>query len=493
MNRIKPFPYHTLLLPIFFILHVVNAYYGLIQSSISLLFLGYYLLLTIGLLLLGKLIFGDFIKSGCWATFLLIIFFFFGAAHDFLKTLPLPQFITSYKFLLPLIGILFLLITLFIQRKMSVLFNTNRYLTILFTTLVLIELFILGFKGAGNDENNLSQFNKPVLDSINISSAEKPDIFFIVFDEYASSVSLKKYLDYNNYSIDSFLAANQFYIVNNSKSNYNSTPLSIGSTFNLNYFNMPLAGKTALAKLRLQSFAVIRQTELPVFLSKQGYRIYNYGLINIDGHPVYTSEFSTPFKMDVLSEETLWGRIKKDIWWNFQSADTSVLASSNKDFFERNRKNFLLTLNEMNLQSDTPKFVISHIMMPHAPFLIDSLGKKIYIGPAKNLDSLDRSLYINQLAYVNTWIKKLAVAANKNFKRPRVIIIEGDHGYRDLKITRNTISEKQFMNLNTYFFSDKDYSILYDSISPVNTFRVVLNKYFGTQLPLLKDSTILLY
>ncbi|MDQ3277751.1 MAG: hypothetical protein M3Q06_05465, partial [Bacteroidota bacterium] len=51
---------------------------------------------------------------------------------------------------------------------------------------------------------------------------------------------------------------------------------------------------------------------------------------------------------------------------------------------------------------------------------------------------------------------------------------------------------KVFRNLNAYYFSDKDYGMLYDSISPVNTFRVVLNKYFSQSFPLLKDSSFYL-
>jgi len=31
---------------------------------------------------------------------------------------------------------------------------------------------------------------------------------------------------------------------------------------------------------------------------------------------------------------------------------------------------------------------------------------------------------------------------------------------------------------------------LYDNMSPVNSFRVILNKYFDTGLPMLSDSTI---
>ena len=52
-------------------------------------------------------------------------------------------------------------------------------------------------------------------------------------------------------------------------------------------------------------------------------------------------------------------------------------------------------------------------------------------------------------------------------------------------------SENIFSNLNAFYFPNKDYSRLYDSISPVNTFRVVLNTYFNAQLPLLKDSSII--
>ena len=41
--------------------------------------------------------------------------------------------------------------------------------------------------------------------------------------------------------------------------------------------------------------------------------------------------------------------------------------------------------------------------------------------------------------------------------------------------------------LNAYYFPDQDYSKLYKGITPVNTFRIILNKYFGTDLDLLED------
>jgi hypothetical protein len=49
-----------------------------------------------------------------------------------------------------------------------------------------------------------------------------------------------------------------------------------------------------------------------------------------------------------------------------------------------------------------------------------------------------------------------------------------------------------FYNQNAVYYPDGDYSALYDSISGVNQFRVVLNKMFGQKLPLLRDSVIFL-
>jgi hypothetical protein len=41
--------------------------------------------------------------------------------------------------------------------------------------------------------------------------------------------------------------------------------------------------------------------------------------------------------------------------------------------------------------------------------------------------------------------------------------------------------------LNAYYFPDKQYQGLHDRITPVNSFRVVLNTFFGAQIPLLED------
>ena len=52
-----------------------------------------------------------------------------------------------------------------------------------------------------------------------------------------------------------------------------------------------------------------------------------------------------------------------------------------------------------------------------------------------------------------------------------------------------TCLKERYTILNSFYFPDGDYEQLYPGISPVNTFRVVMDKYFGTDLGLLEDKT----
>jgi hypothetical protein len=67
----------------------------------------------------------------------------------------------------------------------------------------------------------------------------------------------------------------------------------------------------------------------------------------------------------------------------------------------------------------------------------------------------------------------------KNSKVPPVIILQGDHGY--------VIPERRYNNLLAFYFPYGGNEALYPTITPVNTFRLVSNLYFGTDMPLRND------
>lgn len=494
---LKSFPVHVFLIPAFFMLHVLNSYYGLIPGKAYATLGSYYFLLSVLLLITGKLILGSFSKAGVWTAMMLVVFYFFGSFHDFITGLSVPRLLSSYTVLLTILFMAGIAFTLYLKRHTGYFLRTHQYLNLLFAVLVSIEIGIVAYNMATGkqEENNYAHAQAPVLKSLPPQNSPAPDIFFIVFDEYASSLALKKYYNYDNTAADSLLRANRFYIATKSQSNYNSTPLSIGSCFNMQYFNQVPDGDKVTTKKILQALYSLKKSELPKLLAAKGYDIYNFGLCDLDHYPVHTSRAFAEYEILPLYQETLWGRIERDIWWNAYKFNIPVLHTLRRKQFAkeaqrsvaRNFQNFSSTLAALKQQSSRPKFIFTHIMMPHAPFFLDEKGH--YNDLTLASDMYSQSLYLKQLAYCNKWIDSLAKAANRPFSRPRVVIIEGDHGFRD---RRPGVREKQFMNLNAYYFSDNEYSMLYDSISPINTFRVISNKYFHTTLQPMKDSTILL-
>lgn len=501
LNSIKKFPFYPFLLPAFFVLHVSNKYYLLLPVQPIIEFFLYYALLAALLLVAGKLLFKSLVKAGVWTTSLLMIFFFFGGIHDFLKSTPFTHFISSYTFLLFFLPVSMLIFSVYIKKKKGTFEKTHNYFTILFTVLVSLEgVFLLQKMITNDQQNNIAHHNNDVIKSkLTCDTCNRPDIFFIVFDEYASSLSLQRYFGFDNSYLDSSLKKHNYYIAKKAKSNYNLTALSISSTFNLQYFNLPLENKVASFVTLEQGWYALKNSRLPQVLAQSGYAIHNFGLCDFNNYPVHTSCFNNEDAPRILYEETLWGRIARDILWNTQRLNLTFLKKKqyqeNKQkqssFIERNQKNWQLILQELKTQNDQPKFVFGHIMMPHKPFYIDRKGKWTTDFSTIAKDNNNPGPYLEQLMYSNSWIDSILQVSNLNFTRPRVVIVEGDHGFRDFPY-KPGYRDKHFMNLNTYFFSDKDYSRLYDSISPVNTFRVVLNKYFNTQLDLLKDSTIFL-
>jgi len=102
--------------------------------------------------------------------------------------------------------------------------------------------------------------------------------------------------------------------------------------------------------------------------------------------------------------------------------------------------------------------------------------------------------YIGQVEYINQQIKEIIDLILTKNSEPPIIIIQGDHGSR---ITLNWQNPEQTNWGETYSILNAIYlpkiqkdSVLYSSISPVNTFRMVFNQYFGRDLEYLDDRSV---
>jgi hypothetical protein len=77
---------------------------------------------------------------------------------------------------------------------------------------------------------------------------------------------------------------------------------------------------------------------------------------------------------------------------------------------------------------------------------------------------------------------------------PPIIIIQSDHGSRVFlngDSAEKTCARERMSILNALYLPDNGASQFYESITPVNTFRVIFNTYFNTNFDLLEDRSYL--
>jgi hypothetical protein len=142
------------------------------------------------------------------------------------------------------------------------------------------------------------------------------------------------------------------------------------------------------------------------------------------------------------------------------------------------------------VKSRNSKFVFAHLISPHPPYIFGANGEKVFSNQS---GQSSRLLFINQLEYIN---KKILLMLNSIFEidngREKIIIIQGDHGIREI-IPNNIYNFKQdwanetFGTLNAIYISDKEKLKDVHYYTPVNTFRIVLSQWFNQNLTLLEN------
>jgi hypothetical protein len=78
---------------------------------------------------------------------------------------------------------------------------------------------------------------------------------------------------------------------------------------------------------------------------------------------------------------------------------------------------------------------------------------------------------------------------------PPIILLQSDYGSRVFSDNHPESENGYKLNvpiLSAYYLPEVDGLSLYPEVSPVNSFRIIFNTYFGGQLPLLRDESFIL-
>lgn len=493
-------PYFLLLLPLFFIVHGYNAFFAFFPWNFILLNLAL-TLLAAGLVYFFSLsLLNDKKKAAIFSFWILLLFLSFGFLHDSLKKIIGIIFFSSYKFLLPVMLIFLSVLAVFIRKSDSTYKRLFLFLNLLFSCFIGYELIngIKNFLAYQKDkhliDNRFSAYHQ-VNKLMNVPDSSKPDIYFLVFDALPSTIAMQQTWGFDNGELDNFLQMEKFYVAANSKSNYNLTVLSLSSTLNMDYVP-PVDLHQDETKMYFKASASLLDNSLTRYLNELGYDIKQYQPVSFINKDWDGSLFFPDMLYKNYFYQTLPGRVYRDLGWNFSHLKTKFLKKQTYSEYEkrniRQRNDLLQTTllikNSCALNKPRPQFVYAHYQLPHDPYIYDSTGKlKPVEKTTRYTEEEQPAAFIEQVKFANKIIQQLVTHIKKANKPNTVIIIEGDHGFR------NIYGKKGYMiydNFSSFYFPDQNYHGLYPGISPVNSFRVVLNNFFHSKLPLLKDSSI---
>lgn len=331
-NTFRSRPLFLFLLPLFFIYSGYNELFGFLSAPFVAFNLFVILLSVFVLFQIFNLLLGAKSKAAVFVFTVILVFLTFGYIHDSLKQLAHAGFFIKFTFLLPAFITFFTILFLFIRKSKKEFRELFLFLNLLFSILILSEIpNSVNRYYLDKSVHNLIDFRFNALNEYKpprkISDSLKPDIYFLVFDELASSKSVAAYLDKDNFGLDSFLTKQNFYVVPNSKSNYNWTIYSIISTLNMDYLPKWIEPVMNDPKVYFWGSSSILDNSLFAILEKENYKIYNYQPITFENKDWQRASIFNDLKINHFYFKTLPGRIKRDIFWNYTKLNMSLIEN----------------------------------------------------------------------------------------------------------------------------------------------------------------------
>lgn len=312
------------------------------------------------------------------------------------------------------------------------------------------------------------------------NSTRHPDIYYIVFDEYAGFDAIRQYwhMTYVD-DFQDFLENNHFFVANGSRSHTVSTINEVTSRLNLHAYPDGTSSDILVPALNDN-------------LVMQVVKSYGYTTVAINmAFSGIQADVNIPFKTQSVS-----GMASSEFRQTFMdgtmlSALSSRLNNNNLTAIKQ-RDMIMYALKSTVDQQDTPspKFVYTHILLPHMPFIFDKDGNLL---PPQAGD--DWHYYQGQHQYATQLAQQLIteLLAQADPANPPVIILQSDHGARNLqRRTKDNIIMNGYLEdypgkfnqyiLNALYLPGYDYTLLSDSMDPLDTFVLVLNHYLNANV-----------
>ncbi len=488
MNRLKKTPFFLFLLPVFFSLHGALEIYGSIYF-LELCILGLGICIGMALLYSAIYFFTKSPKIASLITFYIsLLYIFFGALQDWIQGKAFLSVMHRYSVLLPVLGVSIVCLMYLLKKNTAIHKKLFLYLNVLLILYCLLDTVMLLNKSANTKEKAWANI------SFDLSKVKaKPNVYYLLFDEYPGYKTLKAEFGFANDSLYNFFKNKGFTILP-SVSTYNFTLFSMSSIFNMQYIDSNYNHEhemTDLGDFR-KRFLEIKHGEVFSLYKSMGYQIENYSIFDVgDLACINTDKSFLPIHAKALKTKMLHHRLIKDVGWWFNGTMLQNIFTSKEAIYyadETNRDINNAINKSLAQKSNKPKFCYAHFVMPHAPYFRDSSGAFIRNEKGQIVTPTDTQYFLPYLKYTNAYISSLV---NKIVQEDSsaIIVVMSDHGFRDYS-NNKAFRLSAFDNICAVRFTNNNLPPYTDSLSSVNFFRYLFNSEYGQQIPYIKDSTI---
>ena len=437
------------------------------------------------LFLLFRLIYRDWHRAAFATAELTVLFYTYGQVFDQIqkkwKAPYLPIWLGALWLILLALGLVWA------GRPTARFQNAALALNVVSLGLTLYAAVQVGVTIPRDGKATLPADPKAPIRALQIPPGEvPPDIYYIIPDSYGRSDLLDANLEFNNGQFISDLEKKGFYVAKCSQSNYPRTDVSLGSSLNMDYLQNLNSKFVPKNEDRTQLWQSILHSTVRYELESVGYK---------------TVAFATGFAFTEMTSADVY-LSPSAVWSSMTGFETLLIRTTPLRHLEdlglinlaqidgqHYRERTMLALNSMDELAHIPgpKFVFIHLVIPHPPFVFAPDGSPT--NPAIFMDANGiysqenyYQGYRNQAAFISGQLDKAVSTLLAESPNPPIIVIQGDHAPWLQQ------GSDQFKILNAYYLPGHN-DLLYPTISPVNTFRLIFNTYLGAHYPLLDDTS----
>jgi len=300
------------------------------------------------------------------------------------------------------------------------------------------------------------------------TATDMPNIYLIIFDEYANFPQMEEYYQYDNAPLRGFLEEHNFSISYTSHNDSIISSTILTNLVNCNYIVDNYTSESDRKVLR-------KNGALFDILRNHGYRVQIFETGDCFGGSLPDHLEKAAFKsgattiggdnlQDILLQRTIIYPIQR------------VLANDNSLLDNR----VMIMADYLSLPEALPKggvFTLAYFSFPHQPFLVNENGESNDPGQWENWK--DPQYYLGQYQYATKQMLRILENIVNNDPNS-IIILQSDHGARastDEKFMTKFPLEVMNNPLNTVYYQGNN-SLDISGLSSVNTLRIILNELF---------------